>query len=86
MAMNLREEILNDTSKQLSDDIDFEILSGMLVGCGWSKIVLKPMSWERGSEIDLWVENNVKGKFQTRGLVWLFEGHGDATMFALKWA
>jgi hypothetical protein len=44
------------------------------------------MTWEEGTAIDNWVSNNIKGHFETMGLVWLFESSKDATMFILKWS
>ena len=58
---------------------------GLLQDSGWHKVVLKPMTWEDGATIDLWVETNVKGKFHTRGLVWLFQDARDANWFSVRW-
>ena len=71
---------------ELTKQIDFEVLSVMLCELGWVKVVLKPMTWEEGTAIDNWVSNNIKGHFETMGLVWLFESSKDATMFILKWS
>ena len=83
--MNIQDQIINDMGKAMSDEIDFQILSDMLVGIGWRKVVLSPMSWEDGAEVDLWCETNVKGNFETMGLVWVFEDEEDANWFALRW-
>ena len=84
--MNLEEQITNDLSKQLSDSIDFEILTDILIACGWHKVVLTPMTHERGEEIDQWVALQVKAKYKTMGLVWVFENQGEAVNFTLRWA
>ena len=83
--MTLEEEILNNAGKRMADEIDFQILADMLVGIGWRKIIVKPMTWEDGYEIDAWVEQNIKGHFETMGLVWVFEDEKDANWFAMKW-
>ena len=82
---DLQEQIINDAAKRMSDEIDFEILCGMLGELGWTKVILKPMTWENGALIDLWVETNVKGHFETMGLVWIFEREQDANWFKLRW-
>lgn len=84
--MNLQDELLERMSSELSKQIDFEVLSGMLCELGWTKVVLKPMTWEDGMIVDDWVAQYVKGPFETMGLVWLFEDSKDATMFILRWA
>ena len=83
--MTLEEEIINTAGKRLADEIDFEILCGMLKELGWKKIVLSPMTHEQSCEIDDWTEQHVKGSFETMGLVWIFELEEDANWFALRW-
>lgn len=82
---DLQEEIINQMGNQMSKEIDFEILCGMLTELGWKKIILKPMTHEEGCEIDDWVDVHVKGHFETMGLVWIFENEEDANWFALRW-
>lgn len=79
------EDVINEAGKQLAADIDFEVLTSLFVECGWTRIVLKPMSWEQGYEIDSWVEKNIKGQFQTRGLVWVIKDPKEANWFKLRW-
>lgn len=83
--MNIEEDIINRAGKQMSDQIDFEILAGMLCDIGWRKVILRPMTWEDGSEVDAWTAKHVKGHFETMGLVWVFEQEEDANWFALRW-
>ena len=83
--MNIEQELINRAGKRMSDEIDFHILSEMLIELGWTKIVLKPMTWEEGCEVDDWTAQHVKGPFETMGLVWLFQDSKDATMFILRW-
>ena len=83
--VSLEDEIANHISSEIAKEIDFGIISDLLVASGWVKVVLRPMTWEQGAEIDLWTESNVKGKFQTMGLVWIFEKPEDANWFSLRW-
>lgn len=81
----LEGEIAETLGKEIAKEIDFEIISSILIEQGWTKVVLKPMTWEDGYAIDSWVETNIKGKFETMGLVWLFERAKDANWFKLRW-
>ena len=83
--MNIQEQIINDAGKRMADEIDFEILCSMLIELGWRKVVLSPMSWEDGYEVDAWTAKHIKGNFETMGLVWIFEHEEDANWFALRW-
>jgi hypothetical protein len=84
--MNLEEEITNKLAEQIAQEIDFEFLTDILIACGWHKVVLQSMTYEHGKEIDQWVASQVKAKYKTMGLVWIFENHGEAVNFTLRWA
>jgi hypothetical protein len=83
--MNIEQEIIDNAAKALANEIDFEILVGMLVELGWTKVVLSPMTWEDSYYIDMWTAQNIKGNFETMGLVWVFENIQDANWFKLRW-
>jgi hypothetical protein len=83
--MNIEQDIINQAGKRMSDEIDFGILSDMLCELGWRRVILKPMTWEQGLEVDAWTETHIKGNFETMGLVWIFEQEQDANWFALRW-
>lgn len=82
----LEEEILEKAGSRMAAEIDFQILTGMLCELGWTKVVLKPMTWEEGCAVDEWTASNIKGHFQTMGLVWIFEDIKDANWFTLRWS
>ena len=83
--MNLEEEIASTMANELAKEIDAEIMRGLLIELGWHEAVLKPMTWEEGDAVDLWVHKNIKGKHWTQGLVWMFENDEDAMWFKLRW-
>jgi hypothetical protein len=85
MNNSLEDEIITKMGKRMSDEIDFEILTGMLCELGWRKIILSPMTIEDGIEVDYWTAKHIKGHFETMGLVWVFEQEEDANWFALRW-
>ena len=82
---SLEDEIITKMGKQMSDEIDFGILTEMLCELGWRRIILSPMSTEDSYEVDMWTKKHVKGHFETMGLVWVFELEEDANWFALRW-
>lgn len=81
---NIEQDIINKAGKAMAER-DFGILTEMLCELGWQKVILKPMTWEYGAAVDLWVEQHVKGHHETMGLVWVFEKTEDANWFALRW-
>lgn len=81
----LKDEYIGVAAKQMSDDIDFEVLSSIMIQSGWTKVVLKPMTSEKSTEIDQWIEHNCKGMHMTRGLVWIFKDIKDANWFTMRW-
>jgi hypothetical protein len=82
---NLEDEVLSKMADNLCKEIDFQILADMLCGIGWRKVILSPMTWENAAEVDIWTDKNVKGNFETMGLVWVFELEEDANWFTLRW-
>ena len=82
---SLEDEIISKMGKQMSDEIDFGILTEMLCELGWRRVILSPMSTEDSYEVDMWTKKHVKGHFETMGLVWVFEQEEDANWFALRW-
>lgn len=83
--MNTQEEIINQAAEQLAKEIDFDVMSTLLCESGWTKVILKPMTMERGDNIDIWLETKCRGRNMNMGLVFLFEDARDATWFTLKY-
>ena len=81
----LEEMIIEHQAKQIAKDLDFILLSGILVETdGWVKITLSPMGHEKSESIDRWLVNECQGKHMFEGLVFVFEKKEDAAMFALR--
>ena len=83
--ISIEEDIINKAGKAIADEIDFGILTEMLCELGWRRVILRPMTWEMGAEVDAWTAKHIKGHFETLGLVWVFELEEDANWFALRW-
>jgi len=84
--MTLEEEILNKAGKAMANDIDREVLWGMLQGMGWHRVML-PRLIDNYHAIDItyWLEENCKRAFERNGRDFLFEDSKDANWFKLRW-
>ena len=84
--MNIEEEIVNTLSNEISQEIDKEILWGMLQGIGWIRVTLPSFrSNEHAVDISYWIDENCKGKVNRSGSDFLFERGEDAVIFTLRW-
>lgn len=84
--MNLEDEIVNAMGKEISEEIDFEVLAGMLEGIGWHRVKLERFQNNHHAvNIMLWCEQHIKNPFNHRGSTFVFEDKGDAINFTLKW-
>jgi hypothetical protein len=83
---NLEKEIIEELGTQMQSEIDKEILWGMLVGMGWTRVLL-PRFDSREHSVDVleWVETNCKNPYERKGSEFIFENDRDAVNFILKW-
>ena len=82
----LKQEILEAKAKQMSDEIDREILWGMLEGMGWHRVML-PTLGDAYMAVDIitWLEDNCKSPYERSGRDFIFENAKDANWFKLRW-
>lgn len=78
---DLEEQLANKLAKELQEEIDGEILCGMLESMGWSTIRVK----DRPDIAAEWCKINVRGPFRRFGDRWCFQDARDAAWFGLKW-
>jgi hypothetical protein len=84
--MNIEEEMINRAGKQMAQDIDREVLWGMLQGIGWTRVMLPTMgNGEQAVDIIVWLENNCKKAYERNGRDFIFEDIKDANWFILRW-
>lgn len=85
--LNIEESIADELAKQVAAEIDFGIMSEMMIAQGWHRVQLDYYkSNKEAIDIHCWAEDNAKGKFIKHGVVYVFQQKGDAINFALKWA
>ena len=84
--MNIQEEMIEFKAKQLSDEIDREVLWGMLQGIGWTRIMLTRLT-DNNHAVDIthWLALNCKNSFERSGRDFIFEDARDANWFVLRW-
>ena len=84
--MTLEEEMINRVGAQMAQDIDREILWGMLQGIGWIRVMI-PRLIDNNHAIDIthWLESNCKDAYERRGRDFIFESEKDANWFILRW-
>ena len=84
--MNIEEEILNKAGKAMANEIDREILWGMLASMGWIRVMLPTLGdGVQAVEIIVWLENNCKNPYERQGRDFIFESQQDANWFKLRW-
>jgi len=84
--MTLEEEIADRLGSKMAQEIDREILWGMLQGIGWTRVML-PRYIDNNHAIDItyWLEETVKNPFERNGRDFIFESQKDANWFILRW-
>ena len=85
--MNLEEEIIETLGNEIAREIDNEIIWGMLIGIGWTKVILKDeIAMVNATSISTWLDNNCSKMYKKHRSSFLFEIEKDATMFILRWS
>ena len=71
----------------LAAEIDWEIISEMLVSMGWTRVNLAYHHTKQPAVnlIEDWVSENIQGTFKFHGNRWIFDNEKDAALFALRW-
>jgi hypothetical protein len=86
MVMTLEEEMIAKAGKEMANEIDREVLWGMLQNIGWKRVMLNRLQDNNHAvDITLWLEENIKNPFERSGRDFLFENEKDALLFILRW-
>lgn len=84
--VTLEEQMAEKLSAELRHDIDFEVLSNMLIELGWHRRFVNYQPPERSwILVKDWADKNCKGHHQEHRGIWLFENAQDANWFTLRW-
>jgi len=86
MAMDLEEEIMEQTGQEMAREIDREVLWGMLIGIGWTRVNLSSeTAMTQATRISEWLIQNCQAPYEKHRSDFIFEDSRDATMFILRW-
>jgi hypothetical protein len=84
--MTLEEEIINKAGKAMANDIDREVLWGMLQGIGWTRVMLpNDTAMLNATLIKEWLSLNCKQSHERHRSDFIFEDVKDANWFKLRW-
>lgn len=84
--MGLREDILDEIGKKISDEMDWHIVADCLVDSGWTNVKLKRFyNNEEAVDINIWLEENCTGEWKNLSTRYIFKKKQDAEWFILRW-
>ena len=84
--MNIQDEMLERASNTMANEIDREVLWGMLQSIGWHRVMI-PRFVDNNHAVDItyWLEDTCKKAYERNGTDFLFEDSKDANWFKLRW-
>ena len=83
----LEDQMAERMATAMSEEIDWEVLSNMLVSVGWFKVELATLgSNKRAIDINNWMHTECTKHWKHRGKAWVFESRAEAALFRLTWA
>lgn len=85
-ADDLEAELTASLAEEMQKTMDFEVLCGLFIPHGWTRIETKYDGGQKWVDVVDWVGQNLQGAYREHNGVWLIENSKDATMFMLKWA
>lgn len=83
---SVERDIIDHAAQKLAKDIDREILWGMLIGIGWTKVQISDLQISQFSlDIRQWLNVNCKHHYQQNGKDFIFENDKEAMWFSIRW-
>jgi hypothetical protein len=82
----LEEQYVKIAAQEIADEIDFEIVSNILIQSGWTVINMRILPQTIGSNVNDWLHTECKKHWQHRGNTWIFEDRNEAALFKLTWS
>jgi len=82
----LEQEMLEAKANEMQQEIDREVLWGMLEGLGWTRVMLSRfVDNNHAVDIGYWLKDNCKHAYERHGRDFMFESAKDANWFKLRW-
>lgn len=80
------DQLADDLAAILKEEIDWEVLSNMLVTYeGWTSVHTPPVTKELTIAMREWADNTCTDSYREYGPNWVFKSESDATIFAVRW-
>lgn len=84
--MNIEDEIIEQAGKEMAQDIDREILWGMLEGLGWTRVnISSKTAMIHATKIQEWLCINCKEPYEKYRSDFIFNSDKEAMLFILAW-
>lgn len=78
--------IVGELATILQEEIDWELMTDMMIAVGWTKVTLYRFKDRYHSiDIQLWLNENCKGDYRNRGSIFMFQKAEEAEWFSLRW-
>jgi hypothetical protein len=82
----LEERYAEAAATAMAQEIDREVLWGMLQGIGWTRVILRSdVARNNAEDIVQWLKVNCKQPYEKSSTDFLFESEKDANWFILRW-
>ena len=86
MSDDLSKKFADIASAEIRKEIDWEIISNLLINSGWTKVRIQgKTSSDTEKVMSDWCKKSVVGKFMHMPHEFIFELEKDATLFILRW-
>lgn len=78
--------IVGELATILQEEIDWELMTDMMIAVGWTKVVLERFKDRyHVIDIELWLDENCSGHCRNRGSTFMFQKAEEAEWFSLRW-
>lgn len=86
--MSLEEKYANEMAKILEEEINWELLTDMMVAVGWTKVELDSLQTysELAANMNQWLHKEITSHWRRRGKTFIFEDRNEAALFKLTWS
>ena len=84
--MNVTDQVIDDMGKRMAEEIDREVLWGMLASIGWTRVMISSeTAMINATALKEWLTVNCQGAWEKNYSDFIFENQKDASMFILRW-
>jgi hypothetical protein len=84
--MGLKEDILDEITKDYAKQMDWLIIADCLVDAGWTNVKLNRFyNNEEAIDINNWLEENCTDEWKNLSTRYIFKKKKDAEWFILRW-